>query len=282
MYFMTITKTLPTRGSRISQIRSWSSVLIARNNLKIISSRRRRVIHAALDTCSEKQFFFQRSPMKVFAHIYVYTYIYLYTYYTLTRSVASAMPTRWCKKRSKNEDSTTIKTDWIDRHLASRLVVAPDTYPENRPGFQETVLDGSYASHTPRPGWLPFTCYHCHTLFTPRTAPPPHARSLARSCRLQRRIIALPPIELDGSSGEDEDQTRDEETERLTRRDQDEAPRHHATASTTRYHDSVIIVQVSSDDSDVKCTWISISYLDIRPQMPAIQSFPATSASIYT
>ncbi|KYN16014.1 hypothetical protein ALC57_11739, partial [Trachymyrmex cornetzi] len=45
-------------------------------------------------------------------------------------------------------------------------------------------------------------------------------------------VTALPPIELDGSSGEDEDQTRDEETE-THRRDQDQAPRHHTTVSIT-------------------------------------------------
>ncbi|EGI62746.1 hypothetical protein G5I_08916 [Acromyrmex echinatior] len=43
-------------------------------------------------------------------------------------------------------------------------------------------------------------------------------------------VTALPPIELDGSSGEDEDQARDEETE-IHRRDQDQAPRHHTTVS---------------------------------------------------
>lgn len=125
---------------------------------------------------------------------------------------------------------------------APRLVAAPmaDTYPENQAGFRETV-PGLLAPRDPLRGNSPFTCYHRHILFIPRTprrTPVGRSpdRSLVRSCRLQRQVTALPPIELDGSSSEDEDQTRDEETHR---RDQDQPPRHHTTAPITRYIDTV-------------------------------------------
>lgn len=126
------------------------------------------------------------------------------------------------------------------RRHAPRLVVAPGrrgTYPENRSGFRETV-PGPFAPRDPLRGNSPFTCYHRHILFIHRAHRAAHrspgrslARSLARSRRLQRQVTALPPIELDGSSGED--QTRDEETETY-RRDQDQVPRHTTRRNKTR------------------------------------------------
>jgi len=179
----------------------------------------------------------------------------------------------------------------MDRWHALWLVAASVvvTYPENRSEFWETV-PRPLTPRVPLRGNSPFTCYHRHILFTPRTPrrTPSVDCPIARSRGLQRQVTALPPIELDGSSSEDEDQARDEKTE-IHRRDQDQAPRHHTTVSTTpidptQYHRRRAGQFASSGDSDVKCYIRHIS-LNLHP-LPYLGSassrmYPDTCAFSY-
>jgi len=181
-----------------------------RNRSKLNSTRRNVQHTAALDACPRKQFFagvLQRRS----SHVRIDLYAYIS--YIVASGSGGDTDAPACEGTIRSKTAGIIKTRWIG--LAPRDAIGrrswPTLTPKISPNSGKRCRRPSYPATR---GDSPFTCttaiiYFVYTAYRAAVARSlarsPPVRSLVRPRRLQSRVTALPPIELDGSSGVDGD-----------------------------------------------------------------------------